>query len=78
MPPFASEAQRKYLWATHPKIAKAWSHGRLSVTGKKEFTPKNKGLPKHKRKKRSLGDKYTGKYLLKGQLCQKRTGLSQQ
>lgn len=42
--PFVSEAQRRYLFAKEPKIAKAWSHGRSSVTGKKEFTPKNKGL----------------------------------
>ena len=57
MAPFQSEAQRKYLWAKHPKIAEAWSHGRSSVTGKKEFTPKNKGLPKHKRKKKHAGIK---------------------
>lgn len=24
--PFRSEAQRKYLWAKHPKIAEKWSH----------------------------------------------------
>ena len=51
--PFKSEAQRRYLFAKHPDIAKAWSHGKSSVTGKKEFTPHNKGLPMHhKRKKR--------------------------
>ena len=44
--PFKSEAQRKFLWAKHPKIAEAWSHGKSSVTGKKEFTPKNSGLKK--------------------------------
>lgn len=45
--PFKSEAQRRYLWMHDPKIAKAWSHGKSSVTGKKEFMPKNKHLPKH-------------------------------
>ena len=34
--PFKSEAQRRYLWKFHPKIAHAWAHGRSSVTGKKE------------------------------------------
>jgi len=48
--PFKSEAQRRYLWAKHPEIAEAWSHGRSSVTGKKEFTPRNKNLPKRKRR----------------------------
>ena len=63
MPPFASEAQRKFLWSQHPEIAKAWSHGRSSVTGKKEFKPKNKGLPKRKRKHNpNAGDQHTGKF----------------
>jgi hypothetical protein len=35
------------MWMAHPNIAKAWSHGRSSVTGKKEFTPQNKDLPMH-------------------------------
>jgi hypothetical protein len=43
--PFRSEAQRRYLFANEPKIAKAWSHGKSSVTGKKEGKVKNKGLP---------------------------------
>ena len=34
--PFKSEKQRKMLWATNPKVAEAWAHGRSSVTGKKE------------------------------------------
>lgn len=34
--PFASESQRRFLWAKHPEIAHAWAHGRSSVTGKKE------------------------------------------
>lgn len=24
--PFASEKQRRYMWAKHPKIAKKWAH----------------------------------------------------
>jgi hypothetical protein len=39
--PFVSEAQRRYLWMNHPKLAKKWA--------KKYGTPKN--LPKHKRTK---------------------------
>lgn len=34
--PFKSEAQRRFLWKFHPDIAKAWAHGKSSVTGKKE------------------------------------------
>lgn len=45
--PFQSESQRRFLWANDPKIAKAWSHGKSSKTGKKEFAPKNKNLPMH-------------------------------
>jgi len=37
--PFRSQAQHKYLWAKHPKLAKRWAH--------KYGTPKN--LPKHKK-----------------------------
>ena len=65
--PFKSESQRRYLWSQHPEIAKAWSHGRSSVTGKKEFKPKNKGLPKRKHKRKhkrnpNAGDQHTGKF----------------
>jgi len=42
--PFKSEKQRRYLWANEPDIAEAWSHGKSSVTGKKE-----------RKKKRSKG-----------------------
>jgi hypothetical protein len=38
--PFKSEAQRRYLWMHEPEIAKKWTH-----------EGKNKGLPKHKKKK---------------------------
>ena len=47
--PFASEAQRAYLWANRPDIAHAWAHGRSSVTGRKESTSQR---GKHKRKRR--------------------------
>jgi hypothetical protein len=26
--PFKSERQRRYMWANHPNIAKAWAHGK--------------------------------------------------
>jgi hypothetical protein len=39
--PFKSEAQRRYMYAKHPKIAKRWS---------KEY-PNQKKLPEHKEKK---------------------------
>lgn len=35
--PMKSEAQRKYLWATHPKVAKEFE----------SKTPKGKKLPEH-------------------------------
>jgi hypothetical protein len=34
--PFSSEAQKRFMWAKHPRIAEAWAHGKSSVTGKKE------------------------------------------
>lgn len=40
--PFQSEAQRRFLWANHPEIAKRWSA---------EY-PGQKNLPRHKRKRR--------------------------
>lgn len=45
--PFASEAQRRFLWSQHPDIAKAWAHGKSSVTGKKE-TAAQRGKRKKK------------------------------
>lgn len=45
--PFQSEAQRKYLWAKHPEIAKRWAH---------EYPESNKGLPEHKRKSKTLAE----------------------
>lgn len=36
--PFQSEAQRRYLWAKHPQLARKWAD--------KYGTPKN--LPEHK------------------------------
>jgi hypothetical protein len=62
--PFKSEAQRRFLWAKHPEIAEAWSHGKSSVTGKKEGKARNKGLPMHKRKRKhqNVGDMHRGKF----------------
>lgn len=39
--PFSSEAQRKFMWARHPEMAKHWE----------EVTPKDKKLPDHVKKK---------------------------
>lgn len=41
--PFKSDAQRKFLWANHPEIAKRWE----------DETPDDKKLPKHVVKKKS-------------------------
>ena len=45
--PFQSEAQRRFLWAKHPEIAKAWAYGKSSVTGKKESS-RQRGKKKRK------------------------------
>lgn len=42
--PFKSEAQRRFMWLKHPKIAKRWSH---------EKGAKTKGLPYHKKETES-------------------------
>jgi hypothetical protein len=41
MPPFESQAQRRYLHARHPEIAEEFE----------KETPKGKKLPEHKKKK---------------------------
>jgi len=45
--PFKSQQQRKFMFATHPKMAKKWA----------AETPKGKKLPKYakKKKKKSYG-----------------------
>lgn len=43
--PFKSEAQRRFLWMMHPKIAKRWAH---------EKGGQKKNLPMHKRKKKEM------------------------
>lgn len=55
MSPFRSVKQRKYLWATHPDIAKKWTeeHGSKVVTKKvnrkrRKVRPKPRKLPKEK------------------------------
>jgi len=40
--PFASQAQRRWMYANEPEMAKKWE----------KHTPKGKKLPKKKRKKR--------------------------
>lgn len=52
--PFKSESQRRFMWAKHPDIAEAWSHGKSSVTGKHEGKAKNTGLPMHKKRKKRI------------------------
>jgi hypothetical protein len=50
--PFSSEKQRRYLWANEPKVAEAWSHGKSSVTGRKESAAQ-RGKRKAKRTTRA-------------------------
>ena len=40
--PFQSEAQRRWMWANDPEMAKRWQ----------AETPKGKRLPKHAKKKK--------------------------
>jgi hypothetical protein len=40
--PFRSEAQRKFMWAKHPTIAKRWSEKYGSKVQPKKTTPKKK------------------------------------
>lgn len=42
--PFESQAQRKYMYANHPEMAKEWEAA----------TPKDKKLPERKHKKKPL------------------------
>jgi hypothetical protein len=42
--PFTSEAQRRFMWATHPDIAQRWANEDKKA-GRSE-----KGLPYHHRK----------------------------
>ena len=42
--PFKSDAQRKYLFAKHPEIAKRWA----------KETPKGSKLPEHAKNKAAL------------------------
>ena len=43
MSPFVSKAQRKWMFANEPEIAKRWA----------KETPKGKRLPKHVKKKKA-------------------------
>lgn len=52
--PFKSEAQRRWMWANRPAQAEAWSHGRSSVTGRKE-SASQQGKRKSKRASRRGG-----------------------
>ena len=43
--PFKSEAQRKFLYANYPEMAKRWQ----------KHTPKDADLPEHVKKKKTAG-----------------------
>lgn len=49
--PFQSKSQMRFLYATHPRIAKRWTKEQEKSKGKKSF----KALPE-KKKKRSRDD----------------------
>ena len=44
---FVSEAQRKFLWAKHPDVARAWAHGQHTGQGKVRRKPGVRGLGVH-------------------------------
>jgi hypothetical protein len=52
--PFASEAQRRYLWANEPEVARRWAH---EYPGQKDLPAKVKSRgvrPKRPRKSRGV------------------------
>lgn len=49
--PFKSQAQRGFMYAKHPKLAKEFE----------EATPKGKKLPEHVKKKKKTHEDYKGK-----------------
>ncbi len=52
--PFQSEAQRRFMYARHPRIAERWQ----------KHTPKGKKLPEHKKESESrLGTPFTDGFL---------------
>jgi len=53
MSPFKSKAQQKYLWATHPKLAKKWS----DKYGVSKDLPKKVKKPATKRRKKTRKEK---------------------
>jgi len=44
--PFKSEAQRRFLWAKHPAIAKRWAEEYGSTVAKKKKANRKKKGPK--------------------------------
>jgi hypothetical protein len=50
--PFRSEKQRRFLWATHPEIAKRWAHEGGGGKKRKPATAKRKKSSGRKRRKR--------------------------
>lgn len=55
--PFKSEAQRKYLWANEPKIAKRWAH---EPGGRKKDLPARVGDQSRKPKGKGGGGQWAG------------------
>lgn len=66
--PFKSEAQRKFMWAKHPKIARKWAHeaGETRSPGR-QTGEKDRVMPQGRKSKTSLRGpikKGTGKALI--------------
>jgi len=59
--PFASEAQRRYLWANEPDIAESWAHGEHTGTGKRHAMPEEEGEFVGKTTKGGKGLRASGK-----------------
>jgi hypothetical protein len=49
--PFKSEAQRRFMWAKEPAIAKKWAHGQHSTSGKHHKMPTTGALQRRLNKK---------------------------
>ena len=47
---FASEAQRKFMWAVHPEIAEKWAHGEHAGGKGPPKKPSKRGLGVHSKK----------------------------
>lgn len=59
--PFQSEAQRKFMFAKHPDIAKKWAHGQHSTTGGAHKMPSRQAALERFVNAKSAKAKATGK-----------------